>query len=82
MGADAISIDVADAAGLPVLTVDSLVTRPISAEQLSAAVAAAGSAPDQGPLEVIWSPIALSHNDIDETDLSEVVSWEDLQRRR
>ncbi len=77
-GADAISIDVADAAGLPVLTVDSLVTRPISAEQLSAAVSAAGGAPDQGPLEVMWSPIALSHNDIDETDLPEVVSWEDL----
>ena len=77
-GADAISIEVADAAGLPVLTVGSLVTRPMSAEQLRAAVAAAGGAPDQGPLEVMWSPISLSHNDIDETDLPAVVSWEDL----
>ncbi len=77
-GTDAISIDVTDAAGLPVLTVGALVTRAMSAEQLGAAVAAAGGAPDQGPLEVMWSPIALKRNDIDENSLPTVVSWEDL----
>src|SRR5882757_7925893 len=77
-GSDEISIEVADGAGLPVLTVGSLVTRPMSAEQLGAAVAAARGAPDQGPLEVMWSPISLSHNDVDETNLPTVVSWEDL----
>lgn len=58
-GADAISVDVCDATGLPVLTVRSLVTRPITAEQLRAAVTAAGGASDQGPLEVVWSPISV-----------------------
>ena len=77
-GSDEISIEVADGAGLPVLTVGSLVTRPMSAEQLGAAVAAVRGAPDQGPLELMWSPISLSHNDIDEKNLPTVVSWEDL----
>ena len=74
-GTDAISIEVADAAGLPVLTVGALVTRAMSAEQLRAAVAAAGGTPDQGPLEVMWSPISLSQNNIDDEDLPAVVSW-------
>ena len=47
-GTDAISIEVADATGLPVLTVGSLVTRAMSAEQLRAAVAAADGPPDRG----------------------------------
>ena len=39
-GADdgSMSVEVADGAGLPVLSVGSLVTRPISAEQLAAAL--------------------------------------------
>ena len=77
-GSDAMSIEVADGAGLPVLSVGSLVTRPMSAEQLGAAVAAVRGAPDQGPLELMWSPISLSHNDIDEKNLPTVVAWEDL----
>jgi polyketide synthase 1/15 len=56
----AMSIDVADAAGSPVLTVRSLAIRQVTAEQLHAAVTTGGS--DIGPLEVVWTPIALSHN--------------------
>ena len=47
LGADAMSVEVADAAGLPVLTVRSLVTRPMSAEQLQAAATAACGGPDR-----------------------------------
>ena len=77
-GTDAISIEVADAAGLPVLTVGALVTRAMSAEQLRAAVAAAGGTPDQGPLELLWSPISLSHNSVDGSDQPAAVSWADF----
>ncbi|MCZ0728867.1 SDR family NAD(P)-dependent oxidoreductase, partial [Mycolicibacterium iranicum] len=77
-GTDAFSIDVTDAAGLPVLTVGALVTRAMSAEQLGAAVAAAGGAPEQGPLEVMWSPISVKHNETDEDSLPAVVAWEDF----
>ena len=80
-GADAIAIEVADATGLPVLTVSALVTRAMSAEQLRAAVAAAGGTPDLGPLEVMWSPISLSNNDIGESDQPAAVtvsSWADF----
>ncbi|VBA55451.1 type I polyketide synthase [Mycobacterium attenuatum] len=77
-GADAISVEVADAEGLPVLTVGALVTRAMSAEQLRAAVTAAGRGPDQGPLEVIWSPISLNHNVINEEDKTAVLSWKDF----
>ena len=57
VGADAMSIEVADAAGSPVLTVRSLVTRPMTAEQLNAAVTTAAARRDCEPLEVVWSPI-------------------------
>ncbi len=77
-GTDAISIAVADAAGLPVLTVGALVTRAMSAEQLRAAVAAAGGTPDQGPLELLWSPISLSNNSVDGSDEPAAVSWADF----
>ena len=39
------SIDVADASGLPVLTVRSLMTRPMTGEQLHAAVTRQRRAP-------------------------------------
>jgi len=74
-GADAISIDVADATGLPVLSVGALVTRAMSASQLRAAVAAASGTPDQGPLEMLWSPISVSQA---ETDAPAAVSWADF----
>ncbi|MBV8294596.1 MAG: SDR family NAD(P)-dependent oxidoreductase, partial [Mycobacterium sp.] len=60
VGPDAISLELADAAGLPVLSVGSMLVRPISAEQLSAAVAAAAAAGvGQGLLELVWSPVSV-----------------------
>jgi polyketide synthase 1/15 len=78
LGADAMSVEVADAAGLPVLTVRSLVTRPMTAEQLHAAVTTAAGRRDCGPLEVVWSPIPLKPNTIDGPKQLPVVSWEDF----
>lgn len=77
-GADAISVDVCDATGLPVLTVRSLVTRPITAEQLRAAVTAAGGASDQGPLEVVWSPISVVSGGANGSAPPAPVSWADF----
>lgn len=57
-GAGAVSVDIADAAGLPVLSVGSLVMRPVSAGQLAAAAAPAAPAGAlDGLLEVRWTPI-------------------------
>jgi len=77
LGADAMSVDVADAAGLPVLTVRSLVTRPITADQLHGALTTASGGPDQGPLDVVWSPIPMNHNEIEPAGRPSVVDWED-----
>ncbi|WP_428342908.1 SDR family NAD(P)-dependent oxidoreductase [Mycobacterium sp.] len=77
VGQDAMSIDVADAAGAPVLTVRSLVTRPMTAEQLHTAVATAAAGPDNGPLEVVWSPIPQSQMTIGRSDRLQAQSWED-----
>ncbi len=60
-GPDALSLELADTAGLPVLSVASMLTRPITPEQLHAAVAAARSA-HQGLLELAWTPILLDPN--------------------
>jgi acyl transferase domain-containing protein/NADP-dependent 3-hydroxy acid dehydrogenase YdfG/acyl carrier protein len=52
--AGAVAVEMADSAGLPVLSVRELVLRPVSAEQFSAAVAR----PVGGNLfQVAWSPI-------------------------
>ncbi|OBH98030.1 type I polyketide synthase [Mycobacterium sp. E2733] len=59
-GAGAVSVELADGSGLPVLSVRALAMRPVSAEQLSVA-----AAPAEGLFEVAWSPIALSGNRID-----------------
>jgi polyketide synthase 7 len=56
-GAGSVSVELADAAGLPVLSVRSLAMRPVSAGQLTAAAPAQRSG---GLLDVKWSPIALS----------------------
>jgi len=71
-GPDAISVELADSAGLPVLSVASMLTRPISAQQLHAAVAAAARSA-QGLLELVWSPIVLDPN----TTAASVTSWPD-----
>ncbi|KJX75850.1 type I polyketide synthase [Mycobacterium lepromatosis] len=77
-GADAIAVDIADSAGLPVLTVRSLVTRAMTAEQLHTAVAAAGGAHKHGPLDLVWSPIPVSSNGHG-GGLPSVVSWADYR---
>ena len=56
-GHNAVSIDLADGLGLPVLSVESMVARPVTAEQLSAAV----HVDDRGELfEVQWTPTTTS----------------------
>ena len=70
------------APGLPVLTVGSLVTRPTTDEQLRAAVAMAAGGSEQGPLEVVWSPIPVDRTSIDGPDLPAEVSWEHVLRHR
>ena len=54
-GPSSVSVELADALGLPVLSVASMVARPVSRQQLMAAVS--GSGPDR-IFEVIWSPAA------------------------
>ena len=70
-GAGAVSVDLADGAGLPVLSVRELVVRPVSVGALSAAVAAAAGG-GGGLFEVAWSPVPLGHNDISD----DTVVWE------
>jgi 4-hydroxyphenylalkanoate synthase len=75
-GQDGISVELADAAGGPVLSVRSMLARPISAEQLNAAVAAAaGARTGQGLLELVWSPISLDPN---ASAGVSVTSWHDI----
>ena len=54
-GTSALSIDLADGLGLPVLSVASIAARPVTEQQLRAAVL--GSGPDR-LFELAWSPAA------------------------
>jgi polyketide synthase 12 len=54
-GPSAVSVELADGLGLPVLSVSAMVARPVSQQQLMAAVS--GSGPDR-LFEVAWSPAA------------------------
>ncbi|HYX98916.1 MAG TPA: polyketide synthase dehydratase domain-containing protein, partial [Mycobacterium sp.] len=54
-GPSSVSVELADALGLPVLSVASMVARPVTRQQLMAAVS--GSGPDR-IFEVVWSPAA------------------------
>ncbi|OBF96756.1 polyketide synthase [Mycobacterium sp. 852014-52450_SCH5900713] len=63
VGKGAVSVEVADSSGLPVLSVRELVTRPVSAAQLSAAAAARAGGGEL--LEAVWSPVPLSDNGSD-----------------
>ncbi len=75
-GPGAISLELADAAGLPVLSVGSMLVRPISAEQLSAAVAAAaGAGAGQRLVELVWSPVSVDPHD---GAAVSVTSWSDI----
>jgi polyketide synthase 12 len=61
-GPSSVSVELVDALGLPVLSVASMVARPVSRQQLMAAVS--GSGPDR-IFEVIWSPAVLeSHAEV------------------
>jgi polyketide synthase 12 len=53
VGPSSVSIELADGLGLPVLSVRAMVARPISEQQLRAAVSASG--PDR-LFEVVWAP--------------------------
>jgi polyketide synthase 7 len=61
-GDGVVSLELADTTGLPVLSVQSLVVRPVTAAQLAATVTAAGGDTGQELLEVVWTPIALDHS--------------------
>jgi polyketide synthase 12 len=68
-GPSAVSVQLADGLGLPVLSVASMVARPVSQQQLMAAVS--GSGPDR-IFEVIWSPAAPgSHTETTSYDVFE-----------
>jgi polyketide synthase 12 len=54
-GPSAVSVELADGLGLPVLSVASMMARPVSQRQLMAALSAGG--PDR-LFEVVWSPAA------------------------
>ncbi|MGO9509513.1 MAG: beta-ketoacyl synthase N-terminal-like domain-containing protein, partial [Mycobacterium sp.] len=62
VGAGAVSVELADPVGLPVLSVRELALRPVSVAQLSA-LTRTGAA---RLLQVSWTPVALPGNDIDE----------------
>ncbi|WP_204807497.1 type I polyketide synthase [Mycobacterium riyadhense] len=62
-GDGAVSVELADAAGGPVLSVQALVMRAVSAQQLSTVVASADAA-SRGLLEVVWSPVSSAGNDL------------------
>ncbi|MBV9318806.1 MAG: polyketide synthase dehydratase domain-containing protein, partial [Mycobacterium sp.] len=53
VGPSAVSVELADGLGLPVLSVASMVARPVSQQQLMAAVSGSGA---DRLFEVIWSP--------------------------
>ncbi|MCV7146066.1 type I polyketide synthase [Mycobacterium riyadhense] len=77
-GQGAVTLQLADRAGLPVLSVGSLITRPVSAEQLGAAVARATDGTADPLLNLLWSPlpscpaVGTAHRG----DAGDVVVWE------
>ncbi len=74
-GPSAVSVELADGLGLPVLSVASMVARPVSQQQLMAAVS--GSGPDR-IFEVIWSPASPGpHADTPSHDVFESAPGDD-----
>ncbi|MGA7051773.1 MAG: type I polyketide synthase [Mycobacterium sp.] len=67
-GEGAVSLHLTDTTGLPVLSVQSLVVRPITVQQLATAVTAAGGQTRQELLEVVWTRITLEHSSLDDHD--------------
>jgi polyketide synthase 7 len=68
VGTGAVAVELTDPSGLPVLSVRELITRPVSSGQLSAAARPGGGE----LLEVVWSPMSLSGNNVG----GDVVVWE------
>ena len=68
VGVAAVSVDLADGSGLPILSVRELVVRPVSTAQLSAPAPRGGGR----ILEVSWSPVPLGGNGVGDG----VVVWE------
>ncbi|GAB7151975.1 hypothetical protein LRC537489_52450 [Mycobacterium riyadhense] len=69
------SVEVADDAGLPVLTVGSLATRAISAQQLQALMSGSSVGDERELLEVTWTPVAVTDH---AAGPRVVVSWNDF----
>ncbi|MGC1738359.1 polyketide synthase dehydratase domain-containing protein, partial [Mycobacterium sp.] len=71
-GPSAVSVELADGLGLPVLTVTSMIARPISQQQLMAAVSGVGG---DRIFELAWSPTsAASHTETPAHEVFESVS--------
>jgi len=77
-GDGAVSLELTDTIGSPVLSVQSLMVRPITAQQLAAAVTAAGCQTRQELLEVVWTPIALDHSSVDDHGGPSVITWDEM----
>ena len=77
-GDGAVSLELTDTIGSPVLSVQSLVVRPITAQQLAAAVTAAGGQTRQELLEVVWTPITLDHSSVDDHGGPSVITWDEM----
>ncbi|KAA1249988.1 type I polyketide synthase, partial [Mycobacterium simiae] len=71
---DALAVELADSAGLPVLTVGSVLARPASVAQLRAGIAAAADPTAQAVLELGWSPVPL---DLDTVE-RRAIKWDDF----
>ncbi|MET0237503.1 MAG: type I polyketide synthase [Kibdelosporangium sp.] len=67
-GASGITVEIADEAGLPVLSVDSLVLRPVSGDQLAAARASY----QDSLYQLQWTPVPAGHTRVSTLD------WDDL----
>jgi polyketide synthase 7 len=72
-GAGAVSVDMTDPVGLPVLSVQSLTMRPASVERLSAPPAAGSGG---ALLEVQWSPVGSRDTGIGDQQSENLVVWE------
>ena len=71
-----VAVELADGTGLPVLSVGSLATRPVSLEQLQAAVSA--DAAEHDVLQVAWAPIPAPAVAVDGSGGPVVVAWNDF----
>ena len=83
VGDSAVSIELADSLGLPVLSVGAMAARPVNEQQLRAAVVLSRSGPDR-LFEVTWSPAPgqsgsgfVTHSDDTPYEIFESVATED-----